>query len=268
MPEPNPQTGPSNRQGSDQSTFGTRLVERAKQSVVDYLDDTNIGRALRRVNLLPGAEQPESAFTDGSWYSGSSTDWRVRLSLPSNMSDSYLLRPLKETGNSLVFPYTPTVFVTHTANYDSMAPTHSNYPFRIYQNSQIDNITVTGSFTVENSREAEYWIAMQHYLRSVSKMAYGQSANAGAPPPVVKFNGYGDYVFNNVPVVVNTFNYTLQPDVDYIKADIGPNGSWVPTNSEISVTLLPTYSRDTVNKFSLDKFVSGGYIFGNDKGYM
>lgn len=264
----NPQAGVSNRQGSDQSTFGTRLVNRVKQNVADYLDDTNIGRALRAVNLLSGAERPDGSFTEGSWYSGSDTDWRVRLSVPSTMSDSFLLAPLRETGNSLVFPYTPTVFVTHTAAYDSMAPTHSNYPFRIYQNSQIDSITVTGTFTVENSREGEYWVAMQHYLRSVTKMAYGETSNAGAPPPVVKFNGYGDYVFNNVPVVVNQFNYNLNPDVDYIKVDIGPNGSWVPTMSEISVTLLPTYSRDTVNKFSLDTFVSGGYIFGNDKGYM
>lgn len=264
----NPQTGPSNRQGSDQSTFGTRLVERAKQGVTDYLDDTNIGRALRSVNLLGGAERPDTSFTDGAWYSGTDTDWRVRLSVPPNMSNSYLLKPLRETSNSLIFPYTPSVFVTHTANYDAVSPTHSNYPFRVYQNSAIDNITVTGSFTVENSKEGEYWIAMQHYLRSVSKMSYGQSSNAGAPPPVVKFNGYGDYVFKSVPVVVNTFNYTLLPDVDYIKVDIGPNGSWVPVQSEISVTLLPTYSRDTVNKFSLDKFVSGGYIFGNDSGYM
>jgi hypothetical protein len=264
----NPQSGPSNRQGSDQSTFGTRLVERAKQGVADYLQDTNIGRALRSVNLLSGAEQPEGGFTEGSWYSGSDTDWRVRLSVPSNMSDSFLLKPLKETGNSLVFPYTPSVFVTHTANYDAVQPTHSNYPFRVYQNSQVDSINVTGSFTVENSREGLYWIAMQHYLRSVTKMAYGKSANAGAPPPVVKFNGYGDYVFNNVPVVVQTYNFTMMPDVDYIKVDVGPNGTWVPVQSELAVTLLPAYSRDVVNKFSLDSFVSGGYLFGNDDGYL
>jgi hypothetical protein len=125
-----------------------------------------------------------------------------------------------------------------------------------------------GEFTVENSREAEYWIAAIHYLKSITKMAYGESPNKGSPPPVVKLNGYGDYVFNNVPVIVQSFNVTLPPDVDYIQANVGFNGSWAPAKSEISVVLVPQYSRDKVNRFSLDTFVSGGYILDDDAGYL
>jgi hypothetical protein len=148
-----------------------------------------------------------------------------------------------------------------------LTPTHSNYPFNIYEGSQVDQITITGEFTCENAREAEYWIAAVHYLKSITKMAYGESSNNGSPPPIVKLNGYGDYVFNNVPVVVSQFNVTLPPDVDYINAGVGFNGSYAPTKSEIAVTLMPQYSRDKVNKFSLDEFVSGGYIM-NDQGYL
>lgn len=265
----NPQSGRSNYVGSEPKTFGQALVQRAKTGLLDAISDTGFGRALRAVNLIAGAEPSNKSFTQGSWDSGSNTDWRVKLSLPPShgYTDSPILAPLIETGG-LVFPYTPNIYITHSASYNSLTPVHSNYPFPVYQNSQVDTFTVTGDFTVENSKEAEYWIAAVHFLRSVTKMAYGESSDQGAPPPVLRLNGYGDYVFNNVPVVVQSFNTTLAPDVDYIQADIGPNGSWAPTMSNIAVTLMPVYSRNAVNKFSLDAFVSGAYILDNDSGYI
>lgn len=266
----NPVQGRNNRVGSDASTWGTTLVKRAKQSLIEEVSSTNVGRLLRAVNILPGANPTEGSFTNGSWDTGSESDWRVRLSLPplTYFKDSTILKPLVETGNSMVFPYTPNVFITHSARYNPLQPTHSNYPFYIYEGSAVDQFTIMGEFTVENSKDAEYWVAAVHYLKSITKMAYGDSSNQGAPPPVVKLNGYGDYVFNNVPVVVQSFNVTLPPDVDYIQAKIGFNGSWVPTRSEISVALVPQYSRDKVNRFSLENFVSGGYILDNDAGYL
>lgn len=261
--------GLANRVGSEVENLGNRLVDNVKQAAIDEISDTGFGRALRTVGLLEGANPTSNTFTQGSWASGTPGDWRVRLSLPpvSSYNSSTLLAPLKKTNNSLVFPYTPNVFITHSARYNALTPTHSNYPFHIYEGSQVEQFTITGEFTVENAEEAKYWIAAVHYLKSVTKMAYGDSANAGAPPPVVKLNGYGDYVFNNVPVVIQNFNVTMPPDVDYIPAEVGFSGSYAPAQSEISVTLVPQYSRDKVNRFSLDTFVSGGYIMGED-GYL
>jgi hypothetical protein len=259
----------ASRIGSEAQSFGNRLVEQGKQKLIEEVSDTGFGRALRTLNLLPGANPSGAPFAQGAWGAGTDSDWRVRLSLPplSYFSNSILLKPLTETSHSMVFPYTPNVFITHQARYNMLTPTHSNYPFNIYEGSQVDQITITGEFTCENAREAEYWIAAVHYLKSITKMAYGESSNNGSPPPIVKLNGYGDYVFNNVPVVVSQFNVTLPPDVDYINAGVGFNGSYAPTKSEIAVTLMPQYSRDKVNKFSLDEFVSGGYIM-NDQGYL
>jgi hypothetical protein len=261
--------GIANRIGSEAEQFGNRLVSRTKQRLYEEVSETGFGKALRALNLLPGANPSQGTFTSGSWSSGNEGDWRVRLSLPplSYFNDSSLLKPLTETGHSMVFPYTPNVFITHSARYNPLQPTHSNYPFYIYEGSSVDQFTITGEFTVENSREAEYFLAAVHYLKSVTKMAYGDSANRGAPPPVVKLNGYGDYVFNNVPVIIQSFNVTMPPDVDYIKAEIGFNGSYAPAKADISVALVPQYSRDKVNRFSLDTFVSGGYILGDD-GYL
>jgi len=243
---------------------GNNITNNIKREI----EDTNFGRALRMVGILDGAEPQDDNFSVARAFDQNSKgDWRVRLSLPptGTFKSSNVLNPLLET-NGLVFPYTPSVFVTHSANYNQLQPTHSNYPFHIYSGSQVDQFTITGDFTVENPKEAEYWVAAIHYLRSVTKMAYGESSNKGSPPPVLKLNGYGSFVFNNIPVVVQNFNVTLPNDVDYIPTRMAGE-AYAPTRSEIAVALVPQYSRDKVNKFSLDKFVDGGYI-GTGQGYL
>jgi hypothetical protein len=222
--------------------------------------------ARRRGNLPAGAiSSTDLNFVQADWGSQTDLDWRVRLSMPPNFQNSPVMQPLLET-NGLMFPYTPQIVLESTANYNSLHPTHSNYPFPAYQNSQVSAITIIGEFFVENAKEAEYWIAATHYLRSVTKMAYGQTSNAGSPPPVVKLNGYGDYIFKDVPVTVTYFTVDLPNDVDYIQCDVGEGGTWVPVRSQINIQVQPTYSRKSITKFSLDKFVNGGYI-GN-KGFI
>ena len=217
-------------------------------------------------------------------------DWRVKLSIPTiePFSTAGMLAPLKKTGG-LVFPYTPTIIVAHSANYNTMAPTHTNYPYFAYQNSQVDQLVITGDFFCQNGTEAQYWVGALHYLRSMTKMFFGGEASTlGAPPPVVKLNGYGDYIFNNVPVIITQFTVDLPQDVDYIATghpdgvnDIpknhpeakqaatderaGPIG-WAPSQSLITVTVQPIYSRREVEKFSLNKYVSGGYV--GDGGFI
>jgi hypothetical protein len=110
-------------------------------------------------------------------------------------------------------------------------------------------------------------------------MAFGADTNAGAPPPVLKLNGYGDFVFNNVPVVVTNFQVDLPKDVDYISSsfvrgyeDTGTedggqfvNGvGYAPVRSTITVTLQPVYSRSSVRNFNLQDFVNGKYISNTD----
>lgn len=213
----------------------------------------------------------------------SQKDWRLRLSLPKTFkdvteTDSDLLAPLLKT-SGLVFPYTPTVLVSQSANYQSIQPVHTNYPYYSYQNSQVDQMTITADFFVQNAAEARYWVACIHYLRSITKMNYGVDADAGQPPPVVRLDGYGDYVFNNVPVIINSFQFDMPKDVDYISTSLGEatlqaNGphqdistgpiGWAPSTSIITVAVTPQYSRTTQSTFSLNKFVKGGYMGSGD----
>jgi hypothetical protein len=245
----------------------TQAGERVVSSVTGAISDSGFGKALRSVGLLPGAVPTGSAgFVQASWGSKTDLDWRVRLSVPQTYKSSPLLKPLLET-DGFMWPYTPQIMLESSANYDSLSPTHSNYPFQAYKNSQVNAMTIVGDFFVENSKEGEYWVAATHYLRSITKMAYGATSNQGSPPPVVKLNGYGDYVFKDVPVVIQTFTIELPSDVDYIQVGVGENGTWVPTRSSISVVVMPTYSRSSITKFSLDAFVNGAYVV-DGKGFI
>ena len=236
----------------------TGLVSGAKQRVEDFVQATGFGKALRSFGLLPDAEPSGFEFTSAT-SGDANPDWRVKLSLPKNFGGS-MLAPLAET-DGLVWPYTPQIYITHSANYTPIQPVHSNYPFFAYQNSRVDAFSIVGDFYVENNYEGQYWLAAVHYLRSITKMAYGKTSNVGAPPPVVRLNGYGDYVFKDVPVIIQSFAIELGQDVDYIKVPgYGPNGAWVPTRSNIQATVQPIYSRRAVEQFSLDQFVKGGYV--------
>jgi len=105
-----------------------------KQRVSDFLSDTGFGKALRTMNLLPGANPTVKIPMAGNWGTSTEYDWRVKLSVPSTMESSPLLAPLAETGG-MVFPYTPSLAMQHDASYQQVTPVHSNYPYFAYQNS-------------------------------------------------------------------------------------------------------------------------------------
>ena len=215
----------------------------------------------------------QASFTTGG--NVEEKDWRVSLSLPntpSAFSKSPMFQLLRSTKNSMVFPFTPTILLQHSANYGSVEPVHTNYPAYAYRHSSVNEIVVTGQFYVQNELEAQYWMACLHYLRSVTKMDYGTFAETGGPPPIVKLNGYGDYVFNNVPVVITTFSVDMPPEVDYIATGLKGQSlsaaqeiSWAPAESQFSVSCQPIYSRQKQTQFNYNMFV-GGHDIG--RGYI
>lgn len=251
------------------STSSQSLLKNAAQGVAS---------AFRSMNLPTGGQVDTSSGNAQALFGTSDVDndWRVRLSIPpiAGFSDSPVLEPLRNLGH-MVFPYTPAIQLSHTANYNDVGVTHQNYQFSAYENSRVDNIIISAPFNVEDGKQALYWIAALHYFRSLTKMFTGEDGDAaGNPPPIVKLNGYGEYVFNNVPVIVKSFSLDLPQDADYIPANdsllsavpiVGQfftnmKDSRVPTKSTLSVTLQPIYSRTAARYFSLTKFVSGGYV--------
>ena len=165
-------------------------------------------------------------------------DWRVRLSLGPgaqylyNATPAGVLKPLAANGGTdgVIFPYTPNITTTYSANYEQYDLTHSNYRGIFYKNSRVGDIQLRGTFTAQDTEEANYLLAVIHFFRSVTKMFYGQDEQRGTPPPICLLNGYGGYQFSDHPVVVSSFNYSLPNDVDYIRTT-NPNNFGLNLNN-------------------------------------
>lgn len=166
-----------------------------------------------------------AADQDATQFSARS-DWRVRLALTDDTGANYMYRspnpgilaPLKAT-NGVIFPYTPSISVNYAATYDQTNITHSNYKVNQYSSSSVDSVSITGDFTAQDSREANYLLAVIHFFRTMTKMFYGQDQDPkrGTPPPLCYLFGMGTFQFSAHPLAITGFSYNLPNDVDYIK---------------------------------------------------
>ena len=188
--------------------------------------DADVEQANQEAAVRDRAKQ--QATFQARYKQSGNADWRVRLSLGPNAQYLYnagapagtaagILAPLAAT-DGVIFPYTPSITTTYTANYEQYDLVHSNYRGIYYKNSRVGDIQIRGTFTAQDTKEADYLLAVIHFFRSATKMFYGQDAERGTPPPVCLLNGLGQYQFSDHPVVISSFNYTLPNDVDYIRA--------------------------------------------------
>jgi hypothetical protein len=178
--------------------------------------------AEQEVNTIANAQkqavlQAQKKFADNG-------DWRVKLSLAPGANYLYndtsgdgILQPLQLT-DGIVFPYTPSIDTSYRADYDNASLTHSNYKSYFYKSSSVEAVNLQATFTAQDTVEANYLLAVIHFLKSATKMFYGQDAQRGSPPPLVYLTGYGTYQFNGHPCLVTSFQYSLPKDVDYIRA--------------------------------------------------
>ena len=68
-------------------------------------------------------------------------------------------------------------------------------------------------------------------------MFYGQDQNPrnGTPPPLVYLNGLGTFQFDNHPLAVTNFTYSLPNEVDYIRAGSTTNEPGSSTANQTTV---------------------------------
>jgi hypothetical protein len=254
--------------GTRDTESDEEVSDEDRLALMNANEDRFYGRTPKTDNgkeIPKGAETGQRGGVSAEW--AGAKDLRVYLRVPS----SYLIGPaagpsgiLKEHGGVL-FPYTPTVSYDSQAQYGAVNPVHSNYTQYFYKNSQISTIAVTGKFTVQNEKEGAIWLGIIHLLRALTKMRWGTDANAGAPPPVCRLEGYGDFMLRNVPVVITSFKFDLPDNVDYIAVNGQYKSSLVPSISSINLTLAPMYSRREIQDFSVDKWL-GGSLRG--EGYL
>jgi len=231
-------------------------------------------QANRLINnaLFPGAANSDFNIDFSQATFDGEKDIRARLALSPGLSGKFyrdpsntLLAPLRAT-DGVIWPYTPSINVTYSANYTANNVTHANYHSQSYAMSSVDTIQCAGTFTANTPQEAQYVLAVINFLRAATKMFYGVDTNRGTPPPVLRFSAHGPHMFHSVPVVVASMNQDFEPTVDYIDARAGSGGSGinattrVPTSMLVTVQLLPVISRTRMLEFGLDDYAAGRLI--------
>ena len=203
-------------------------------------------------------------------------DLRVRIRVPADYLTTLTRGYKKELENlkGIIFPYTPSITTEWKADYSTSSPTHSNYAIHFYKNSYVNDILITGKFTVQNDQDAVIYLSTLHLLRSLTKMRWGGlpgDADRGAPPPICRLDAYGAFQYKNVPVAITSFKNDLPTDVDFYAYNrngtagvFGP--AFCPVSSSITVSLRPMYSRREMQEISVTKYLNESEW--KSKGYL
>ena len=224
-------------------------------------------RAVDLFNELNQASSPSTSISSRE----SSYDWRARLRpkrggqnrfySPQGGFNDYLMRPIKES-NGLVWKYTPTIALSGMANYNAHTGQGMQYPVRSYQDSTPTDVIISGTFTANDIYEARYMLAMFTFFKIATKGDFGDIAvakeTAGAPPPVLLFEYMGDHQFYKVPVIVSSYNLTMDNNIDYVPVEISGTTSYVPTVCDIVVSLQTQYTPSKVRRrFDVNAIANG-----------
>jgi hypothetical protein len=248
-----------------QAAFGKTAVQLlGNNPTITRLAGAGVNPGAANSNVRAG--NPLVQFGGGFDKTGvSGNDWRVKVTLPAGSpifapAFSGVMYRLKND-KGVVFPFTPTVALSHTAKYESQSLVHSNYNFYSYTGSETGAINITGDFAVQNIEDAHYLLGSIYFFRACTKMFYGSGEYVGNPPPIVILSGYGRMILPKVPCIVTSFTHTLPGDVDYIvdteTTGINSDCNWLPAHSQLSVTLQPVVSRNKQSNFDLNSYAGG-----------
>lgn len=256
-------------------------------------DDGTIGGSI--------SENPPGSFSNTGFGIEPAPDWRTRLRPPSKKIERYFgpkvasnpMAILHETGG-LIFPYTPGLSMDQAVEYTSQGMTQVNQDSYYFSKHASLELNFSGDWTVQSMREGAYALGCIHFLRTNTKMRFGvigENQVAGQPPPVFILDAGGSMLFNQVPVLIKSFNITFDKDVDYVRVGVGdyfnlqfPDAAnaddagnekitqnqgeaWIPTQFQMSIGLIIQQTPKKLRtEFDLEKFRngdllrSGGYV--------
>lgn len=199
--------------------------------------------------------------------SSASNDQRLRLAHLSGYSvaggSPYagIQQPLSLT-SGLMFPYTPTVQFSQDVDYAHLSMVHSNTDYYSFTRSPNTTINVTAKLSVQNQTEGQYVMAAIQFLRTVSKMNFGQSdSNAGLPPPILTVTGYGTYMLNGARVFLKQHSYSFEETMDLVQVQVGSGVVWLPALFTVSLSLVVQQTPRAMRQdFTLDKYRDGSLL--------
>ena len=176
---------------------------------------------------------------------------------------SYIVQ--KNTPTIINFPFTPTISIIQSANYQEYQLTHANFQQRAFDSHTNMELNMTAPMIVRSVEEADYVYNASLFIRSVMKMQWLKDDDPGMPPPVLRFYAHG--IYENVPCIIRDFTWNLDSDLDYLEIKTGKNkGMRIPVHNMFVLSLSTTYApKDIRDKFSVKDYLKGnlrkeGYV--------
>jgi len=163
------------------------------------------------------------------------------------------------------FPFTPTISIIQSANYQDYQITHANFQQRAFDSHANMELNMTAPMIVRSIEEANYVYNAALYIRSVMKMTWLQDDDPGMPPPILRYYAHG--IYENVPCIIRDFTWNLDSDIDYLEIPSGKNkGMRIPVHNMFVLSLSTTYAPKNVREnFSVKKYLTGGL---RNEGYV
>ncbi len=214
-------------------------------------------------------------------------DYRARLQLYGAFAKKFfdkakenVLTPLI-ANRGVVFPYTPSIYISRTANYGNMEFKGSNFPIYNYVNSQPPMIPIIAQFTCTSQEEAKYTLAVYRFLHLITQSDFGERSvndrTFGRPPPILQFSYMGPFGFDRVPCVCTDWNMIIGNSVDMVPVEhpVLPLSAdapftsafgdktvtYMPVELEMQINMVPQYSPRRIRKdYSLDDMRKGKNI--------
>ncbi len=195
--------------------------------------------------------------------------------------DMNVMAPLR-TNRGIVFPYTPSIYISRAANYGSFDFKGANYPLYSFINSTPPMIPLIATFTSTSKEEARYTLAVLRFLNVMVQADFGEQAvknqKFGAPPMLLQFSYLGPFGFDRIPCILTDWNVMFSNTVDYVPVQHNTMGvstdnktfasafgdknvTYVPSECEFTINLQPQYSPRRIRKdFNLDAMKQGKNI--------
>jgi hypothetical protein len=204
-------------------------------------------------------------------------DQRARLRPYAGTSSKVYVGIMKvlETTNGMLFPYTPSITHTPATEYSKYSLIHANTEYQAFSKNTAQNLSVKGTFTSQTPDQARYTLACIHFLKTITKMRFGSTdEKRGMPPPLLLFDAYGFFMFNQLPVILKKFDVNFEGGVDYVPVDASGGSisdlnsdslTWVPSKLDISIEMVVQQQPRAWRKdFDFDGFRSGKLMLKND----
>lgn len=254
-----PEYEPIKRQlysGSEEQYFGNGkdILSAINDAYKIVTDEENIDKKTDyrvSLNVIPMNNLNNTYVTE--------SEFNQRLGYVLGDSEGFLYKLYNKTAG-LVFPYTPSITMNHSVNYEQTDISHSNLSIQNYQNTPPPSLSINADFTADTKENAIYMVGAIWFFRSLTKMDFGLRAQQpGMPPPVLYLNGWGALV-NNIPVVISSFNVSLPKDKQYVSVQIGNTTQWVPTKitMEIGLKIQPNIEKYK-QQFDLQGYKRGDF---------